>query len=939
MTAPTDVLLCVGVFCVIGVACRHLLGSTRVPYTVALLILSIAIGCLGAKIDPDLLLAVFLPPLLFEGSFSMEVQQIKKCMVQMLLLAGPGVIISTFCIGSALKLTLPYEWSWQTSLLLGAVLSATDPVAVVALLKDLRTSKKMSTIIEGESMMNDGASIVVYRLFYNMMLGKHFNWEAIGKYLTIATSGALGIGIAFGIATILCLDFVFNDPMINLSLTLAGSYIAYFVAQEGADVSGILTVVSFGMFMAVVARTTFTSHARRSLNHSWEFIAYIANTLIFILSGIIMAEGIINSDNLDRSGSSWAYLVLVYVIVQLTRVIIVVLLYPALQYFGYGLNCKEATLLVWSGLRGAVGLAMALSVKNASRDSLALTSETGSLILFFTVGTVFLTLVVNGSTAQFLLSLLGMDELSHVEKLVLDYAKYKLRNKYLQAQEILHLQDCDLESINHLSVENFMQPPTFSSSHKSLDQLNLLATREHLLNAVRAAYWRMLDDGSLSGVPASFLMSSVDEATDAVPQEPLCDWRSLKVFIDFRTCDKVFNMGIFPRWLVTFLAMKRLQFACYICVAFLRAHRSARRKLGDFMGETEIVSIVLNESEAEEREAAKLLEEICLAFPQVLGSVRMTQVVCSMLHVLKDYIQNLEVEGLLEEKLGIILHDLLMSGFKKPYDNTLLAKIPRMRDVVNAHPLLGRLPSEVRHALEGSMKQVIKPRDTILCEEGSMPKSLWLIQNGLLKCEIKNSNSSRSVMRTPAEELVLGLYEILSGKPCIYEISTDSFALCYVLEAKTLLPLLMHNPSLENLFWQESVIVLAKLLLPEVLEKLTMQGFRALITERFSMSTHAGGETMVIPENSIVFLLGGVLTNQELPGVVIEPPAVLLASHQSLASSSSEIPAPWRSGFCHYGYQYQVETIARTAYIDTLGWSPGSSASSLTYGGGNMALV
>ncbi|PKI75807.1 hypothetical protein CRG98_003797 [Punica granatum] len=369
----------------------------------------------GAKIDPDLLLAVFLPPLLFEGSFSMEVQQIKKCMVQMLLLAGPGVIISTFCIGSALKLTLPYEWSWQTSLLLGAVLSATDPVAVVALLKDLRTSKKMSTIIEGESMMNDGASIVVYRLFYNMMLGKHFNWEAIGKYLTIATSGALGIGIAFGIATILCLDFVFNDPMINLSLTLAGSYIAYFVAQEGADVSGILTVVSFGMFMAVVARTTFTSHARRSLNHSWEFIAYIANTLIFILSGIIMAEGIINSDNLDRSGSSWAYLVLVYVIVQLTRVIIVVLLYPALQYFGYGLNCKEATLLVWSGLRGAVGLAMALSVKNASRDSLALTSETGSLILFFTVGTVFLTLVVNGSTAQFLLSLLGMDELSHVE--------------------------------------------------------------------------------------------------------------------------------------------------------------------------------------------------------------------------------------------------------------------------------------------------------------------------------------------------------------------------------------------------------------------------------------------------------------------------------------------------------------------------------------------
>lgn len=266
---PTDAVIFVGVCLVLGIASRHLLRGTKVPYTVALLILGIGIGSLEygtnnglgkigdgirlwANIDPDLLLAVFLPALLFESSFSMEVHQIKKCMVQMLLLAGPGVMISTFCLGSLLKLTFPYNWSWKTSLLLGGLLSATDPVAVVALLKELGASKKLSTIIEGESLMNDGTAIVVYQLFYKMVLGQSFNWIAIVKFLSQVSLGAVGIGLAFGIASVLWLGFIFNDTVIEITLTLAVSYIAYFAAQEGADVSGVLTVMTLGDRKSVV---------------------------------------------------------------------------------------------------------------------------------------------------------------------------------------------------------------------------------------------------------------------------------------------------------------------------------------------------------------------------------------------------------------------------------------------------------------------------------------------------------------------------------------------------------------------------------------------------------------------------------------------------------------------------------------------------------------
>ncbi|XP_042484724.1 sodium/hydrogen exchanger 8-like [Macadamia integrifolia] len=301
---PSDAVVFVGISLALGVASRHLLRGNGVPYTVALLIIGIALGSLAygtnhrlgkigdgislwANINPDLLLAVFLPAFLFESSFSMEVHQIKRCMVQMVLLAGPGVLISTFCLGSALKLTFPYNWSWETSLLLGALLSATDPVAVVALMKELGTSKKMSTIIEGESLMNDGVAIVVYHLFYQMVLGRSFSVGDVIKFLTQVSLGAVGIVLAFGIASVLWLGFIFNDTVIEITLTLAVSYIAYFTAQDWAAVSGVLTVMTLGMFYSVVARTTFKGEDQQSLHHFWEMVSYIAKTLIFILRSVM----------------------------------------------------------------------------------------------------------------------------------------------------------------------------------------------------------------------------------------------------------------------------------------------------------------------------------------------------------------------------------------------------------------------------------------------------------------------------------------------------------------------------------------------------------------------------------------------------------------------------------------------------------------------------
>lgn len=314
---PSDAVLFGGICLLVGVSCRTLLRRTTIPYTVVLLILGIALGSLEfgsiyrlgklgngiriwADIDADLLLAVFLPILIFEGAFSMQVHQIKKCMAQMLLLAGPGVLISTGLIGAAVKLIFPYDWNWNTSLLLGAILSATDPVAVVALLKDLGASKKLSTIVEGESMMNDGAAIVVYQLFYRMVLGKSSGCVAVLEYLAEGSLGSVLIGIVFGMASLLWLRFIYNDTLTDFSLALTVSYIAYYTAQEEAEASGILTLVALGMVFAM-SKDTHRAGGKQSLHEFWEMIAYIANTLIFILSGVIIAQSIFSIGNLENN--------------------------------------------------------------------------------------------------------------------------------------------------------------------------------------------------------------------------------------------------------------------------------------------------------------------------------------------------------------------------------------------------------------------------------------------------------------------------------------------------------------------------------------------------------------------------------------------------------------------------------------------------------------
>ncbi|KAF6168631.1 hypothetical protein GIB67_005243 [Kingdonia uniflora] len=430
---------------------------------------------------------------------------------------------------------------------------------------------------------------------------------------------------------------------------------------------------------------------------------------------------------------------------------------------------------------------------------------------------------------------------------------------------------------------------------------------------VQAAYWSMLEEGRISQTIANILMQSVDEATDFVPNEPLCDWKGLKAHVHFPNYYRFLQTSFCPPKLVTYFTAERLESACYICAAFLRAHRIARRQLHDFIGDSEIAFLVINESEAEGEEARIFLEDVRETFPQVLRVVKTRQVTYSVLNHLSEYVQNLEKVGLLEQKEMVHLHDAVQTDLKKLLRNPPLVKMPKISELLKAHPLAGALPSVVHEPLEGSTKEVTKLRGVAIYREGSKPNGIWLLSNGVVKWASRSLRNSHSLHPKFSHGSTLGLYEVLIGKPYICDMIADSVVHCLFVDTEKILSALRSDPTVEGFLWQESAIVVAKLLLPQVYEKMAMQELRTLVVERSVMNIYIRGETIEIPHHSIGFLLEGFVKTQE---ELITSPGVLLSSYGDLSFLSVETSGATAASFCHQGSVFQVETRARVIFFD-----------------------
>ncbi|MEP5763886.1 MAG: cation:proton antiporter [Halieaceae bacterium] len=411
----------------------------RLPFTIALVLVGVLVEAAAPytpllaaladfRLTPELVLFVFLPTLVFESAHNLSVRRLQENILPVLILAVPGLLISTAVIGGIFYLFGVFDLI--VCLLLGAILSATDPVAVISLFKQLGVPERLNVLVEGESLLNDATSLVLATLLIGIALSGEFSGSmvlaGIGDFLWVFFGGSL-TGALLAFVACRLLGRIDALPAVEISLTTVLAYGSFIVAEHGLHVSGIMAVVAAGLVMGSYGRSMVSPGAERYLHEFWEYAAWLANALIFLLVGMEL-ELLTYWQSLDLIG-------LVVVAMLVSRALVVFGLVPQLARLPDSAPVSRAYQMVmyWGGLRGAIAIAIVLSLPDfAARDTL----------IAVVMGAVLFTLVVQGLSIELLVKKLGLDLPEFAERLA-------------QQEAELHAKEFSLASIDRLERGEF----------------------------------------------------------------------------------------------------------------------------------------------------------------------------------------------------------------------------------------------------------------------------------------------------------------------------------------------------------------------------------------------------------------------------------------------------------------------------------------------------
>lgn len=374
-----------------------LVARLRVPYSVTLVVLGLVAGALlprgTIEVTPELVLLVLVPGLVFEAALRLDLEHLRRTFGWIVLLAAPGVVISALIVALVLRLAtgLPFE----LGIVVGAIVAATDPVAVIATFRRLGVPRRLATLVEGESLANDGTALVLFSATVAAISGGGSVSET-GQAIVIAVVASIVLGLAAGWLASRLMALV-DDLAIELTISIAAAYGTYLLA-DGFGQSGIIATVVAGVVIGTYGRSVGLSpRALEALDVVWELIAFLLTAFAFLLVGLAISVGDL------LGGASSIFWSLIGVLVA--RVVVVYgLLGGTAQLIGERAHWPKPPIgwlhvMFWAGLRGAVAVAMALSLP-ADFPQRALLQQ-------ITFGVVLFTLFVQGTTAELVVARTG----------------------------------------------------------------------------------------------------------------------------------------------------------------------------------------------------------------------------------------------------------------------------------------------------------------------------------------------------------------------------------------------------------------------------------------------------------------------------------------------------------------------------------------------------
>ncbi len=872
----------------IGVAARNLLRKSPLPFTVALLIIGslmaipIRMEFLDSEvffakavnwaghIDPHLILYVFLPTLIFEAAFALDVHTFRKSFTNATILAAPGLIvglifIAAVCMGLLFMQIGLLEWDWVYSLIFGTIIMATDPVAVVALLKELGASKKLSTLVESESMLNDGTAIVVFMVLIGIVTGTSDGNIGIATYefIRVAAGGTI-IGLIIGWLVSEWLKRVFNDPLFEITIIVAAAYLTFFVAEHFFHVSGVLGLVALGLLMAGVGRTRISPEVNHFLHEFWELAAFIANTLIFIIVGVVIVLRTVFTP------MDLVILLIMYVGITVARAGMIGMFYPIMKKIGYGMSKNDAIVLWWGGLRGAVGLALALIV--ASHEQIPI--EVRNQILFLTAGIVILTSLINATTTKALVNLLGMTKISSAKASLLVGNSKNIRqsteNTLNKIKNDRYMKGADWDT-----VKKYL-PNEITFNEKDVIPVDPIAeVRKQILQKEKYSYWKQFEEGLLGRDAVQELSDAVAVLMDDEGKVPLSARKDMEYL--WRTSKTLNLMQKIPliKGYAKHLFYNRLA-TSYDCARgfvvaqedMLKLLKSLALNVDDETTKLSVEDLELLENEIYENRIQGLtfIRNLKEAFPEVYRSIETKQAIRTILNHQRSMVEKLVTQKRMEYDEAKKINEEIEERMHLIMDKPLQSETAVSKEFFNDVSWLRDIPEAAKQKVIDQFQQKVYSIGETIIKHKKMNSDIYIIRRGTAKIVIDGKTED---IVGPGS--ILGEISIIKNVGQDASVEAELPVTALKIPAPAITKLMHEIPTLGYNLWFTAAKRFAEELLQfeTKLREMSQNDLRAFISNGNLFNAQAGQSMKTI--NKYCFLLNGKIQDKHSPTDLSEP--------------------------------------------------------------------
>jgi CPA1 family monovalent cation:H+ antiporter len=417
----------------------------RVPYPIFLVLGGLALGFVpgmpSLALPPDVVLVAVLPPLLYSSAFFTSLREL-RANVRPISALALGLVVLTMGAVALVAHWAVDDMSWATAFVLGAVVAPTDPIAATAIMRRLGVPRRIVTVVEGEALVNDGTALVLYRVAVAAAVSGAFSFWNASWHLVWSIAGGVAIGLAVGFVVAEVRRRLDNPP-VEVTIALMTGYFA-FIPANAADASGVLAVVTAGVFLGWQTPELTSVQTRLQGLAMWEILTFVLNALLFALVGLQLSR-IIDALTGSSAGQLTVWALLVTGTVVLARLVwtYVVSYLPKRASLRLGRRdhvppVTYPLVVTWSGMRGAVSLAAALAIP--------LTTDAGTpfphrdLIIFLTFSVILGTLVVQGLSLPAVIRRAGLEP-DHLDEKEEAKARIKAADAALTRLEELEVED------------------------------------------------------------------------------------------------------------------------------------------------------------------------------------------------------------------------------------------------------------------------------------------------------------------------------------------------------------------------------------------------------------------------------------------------------------------------------------------------------------------